>query len=178
MTEDDYKLPDGSIDIERFRRDFEAADISLEQLQEAAAKMARKHGKSLDDIVVELIQSGKRAEDIPKIIDALAAIPRLSMISLLEDFVDAAPAEQQNIELVINKLTEDPLFFGKDITPRLQTAMENNRFAEELRTLQNNKKYRQKLFSIAPPNLTADKRMQKLFEATKGLPPPRLSSGN
>ena len=101
-------------------------------------------------------RGGKRAEDIPKIIDALAAIPRLSMISLLEDFVDAPPAERKNIELVINKLIEAPLFFGKDITPKLQAAMENNRFAEELRALQKDRKFKQKLLSIAPPDLTKD----------------------
>ena len=78
-----------------------------------------------------------------------AAVQRLSMISLLEDFVDAPPAERKNIELVINKLIEAPLFFGKDITPKLQAAMENNRFAEELRALQKDRKFKQKLLSIA-----------------------------
>lgn len=80
------------------------------------------------------------------------------MISLLENFVDAPPAEQQNIELVINKLIEDPLFFGKDITTKLQSAMENNRFAEELRALQKDRKFKQKLFSLKPPDLTTAQR--------------------
>ncbi|MCH8134595.1 MAG: hypothetical protein IIB77_01285 [Proteobacteria bacterium] len=101
-------------------------------------------------------RGGRVAEDLPKIIDALAAIPRLSVISFVEDLVDAPPAERKNIERVISKLIEDPLFFGKDITPKLQNAMENNRFAEELRALQKDRKFKQKLFSIAPPDLTKD----------------------
>ncbi len=62
MTEDDYKLPDGSIDFEKLRRDFEAADISLEDLQEAAAKYARKYGKSMDDLLIEFVRSGELSE--------------------------------------------------------------------------------------------------------------------
>lgn len=95
----------------------------------------------------------RRSDDWPKIMDAISTIPRANMISLLEDFVDADPVEQQKIETIINKLAEDPLFFGKEITPKLQSAMENNRFAEELRELQNDKKFTQKLFSLAPPTL-------------------------
>ncbi len=97
------------------------------------------------------LRGGKLAEDWPKITDAIATIPRASMISLLEDFVDSPPEDQQTIETVINKLTEDPLFFGKEITPKLQSAMEGGRFAEELRELQKDRKFRQKLFSLRPP---------------------------
>ena len=72
---------------------------------------------------------------------------------MLEGWVDADPAEQQKIETIINKLAEDPQFFGKDFTPKLQSAMENNRFVEELRELEKDRKFRLKLFSLAPPPL-------------------------
>ena len=97
--------------------------------------------------------AGRRIEDFPRFADAITAVPRGAVISMLEDFVDADPAEQQNIELVMNKLAENPAFFGKDITKKLQSAMENNRFAEELRELQKDKKFKQKLFSLTPPKL-------------------------
>ena len=78
MTEDDYKLPDGSIDFEKFRRDFEAADIPLKDLQEAAAKYARKYGKSLDDILIEFIQSGELTEsEISESMEMLGGAPKL-----------------------------------------------------------------------------------------------------
>ena len=97
------------------------------------------------------LRGGKRAADIPKVMDAITAIPRLSMISLLEDWKNAGRSEQQTIELVIGKLYEDPEFFGKGAAVKLQSAITNNRFAEELRALQKNRTFKQKLFSLAPP---------------------------
>jgi len=97
------------------------------------------------------LRGTKLAEDLPKLTDAIAAIPRASMISLLENYRDAGPDDQQTIELVIGKLSEDPEFFGTRVATKLQSAMENNRFAEALRELQNNKAFKQKLFSLAPP---------------------------
>jgi len=97
------------------------------------------------------LRGGKLAEDLPKLTDAIATIPRATMISLLEDWKDAGPDERQNLELVVGKLSEDPDFFGKGAAVKLQSAITNNRFAEALRELQNNKAFKQKLFSLGPP---------------------------
>ena len=97
------------------------------------------------------LRGSKLAEDLPKLTDVIATIPRATMISLLEEYKDAGAAEKQTIELVINKLSQDPEFFGKGSAMKLQGAITNNRFAEELRALQKNRTFKQKLFSLAPP---------------------------
>jgi len=62
FRKEDFMLPDGSIDQEKLRREFEAADIPLKDLQEAAAKLAREYGKSMDDVLIECIQSNELSE--------------------------------------------------------------------------------------------------------------------
>ena len=97
------------------------------------------------------LRGTKLAEDLPRLTDVIATIPRATMISLLEDWNDAGPAEQQNMELVINKLSEDPEFFGPAAMPKLQAGLEKGNLLETLRKLQKNTQYRQKLFSLTPP---------------------------
>ena len=104
------------------------------------------------------LRGTKLAEDLPRLTDALATIPRATMISLLEGWRDAGPDEQQTIELVIGKLSEDPEFFGKGSAMKLQSAITNNRFAEELRAMQKNRTFKRKLFSLTPQYLFPEQR--------------------
>ena len=62
MKAADYKLPDGSIDFEKFRRDFEAADISPEDMRAKMEARAKITGKGMNDIVIECIRSGELSE--------------------------------------------------------------------------------------------------------------------
>jgi hypothetical protein len=62
FRKEDFMLPDGSLDHEMLRREFEAANIPLKDLQETAAKLAKKHGKSMNDVLVECIQSDELSE--------------------------------------------------------------------------------------------------------------------
>jgi hypothetical protein len=74
---EDFMSPDGSIDIEKLRRHLEAADISLEELQEKLAERTKKAGQSLDDILVECIQSGELSEsDIAEAMEMLGGAPK------------------------------------------------------------------------------------------------------
>jgi hypothetical protein len=104
------------------------------------------------------LRGTKLAEDLPKLTDVIATIPRATMISLLENYRDAGPDEQQTIELVIGKLSEDPEFFGKGSAMKLQSAITNNRFTEELRVLQKNRTFKQKLFSLTTQHLFPEQR--------------------
>jgi len=97
---------------------------------------------------------GKLETKVPQFADQLGSTPRLAVIAVVDQLFHAPPEERDDIETVINKLVDDPIFFGKEITLRLQNAMEGGRFAEELRELQKDRKFRQKLFSLQPPDLS------------------------
>jgi len=112
------------------------------------------------------------AEDFPKLIDAMAAVPRVAIISMLEDWRNADPQTQETIELVAGKLVEEPDYFGKTITERLQGAMENNRFVDELRAQLNNDKFVEKLFLIKNPDLAGpDKKFNRAMTKAMELLP-------
>ena len=72
MKAADYKLPDGSIDFEKFRRDFEAADISPEDMRAKMEARAKITGKGMDDLLIEFIQSGELTEsEIAEVMELL-----------------------------------------------------------------------------------------------------------
>jgi len=73
------------------------------------------------------------AENWPRFTDAVAAIPRTSMISLISDYNKANPEEQQTINQVLQQLQQDPEFFGPEITEKLQQGFENGNLLELLR---------------------------------------------
>lgn len=73
------------------------------------------------------LRGGRRAEDLPKLTDALAAVPRGAMISLLEDYVNASKPDQRKVDAVIQQLVEDPEHFGKDL-PKLEKALNDGNF--------------------------------------------------
>lgn len=67
MTKDEFeeqvrlllKTPAGR---EVLLRTMQAIPVSKEELKEIEAKLARKHGKSMSDILIECIQSGELTE--------------------------------------------------------------------------------------------------------------------
>ena len=67
MTKDEFeeqvrlllKTPAGR---EVLLRTMQASPVSKEELKEIEAKLARKHGKSMSDILIECIQSGELTE--------------------------------------------------------------------------------------------------------------------
>ena len=79
------------------------------------------------------LRGGVLAESLPKRLDALATIPRAVSISLLEDYINATPDEQQTIDATLQQLQQDPEFFGPEITARLLKAMEDGNLTEALR---------------------------------------------
>lgn len=99
------------------------------------------------------LRGGKLAEDLPKLTDAIATIPRGAMISLIEGFVDAPEPQQQQMETILVKLAEDPEYFGEGSTNRLSLAIENGTFAKELEVMQQEDDFQKKLFAIKPPEL-------------------------
>jgi len=79
------------------------------------------------------LRGGDLAKNLPKLTDALATIPRATSISLLEDYLNATPDEQQTIDDTLEQLQRDPDFFGPEITERLLKAMQDGNLTEALR---------------------------------------------
>lgn len=100
------------------------------------------------------LRGGKLAEDLPKLTDAIATIPRAATLSLLEDFVDADPSTQQNAERVLNKLAQNPDHFSDEVTKRLQKAIQNGGFIDEVKALEQDKTLQKELFGLGPPRMT------------------------
>ena len=67
------KTPEGR---EVLLRTMRAIPVSVEEMKETAATFARKHGKSMDDLLVGLIQSGELSEsDKAEAMDMLGQMP-------------------------------------------------------------------------------------------------------
>jgi len=82
------------------------------------------------------LRGGALAESLPKFTDALATIPRATSISLLEDYINATPDEQQTIDATLQQLQQDPEFFGPEITNKLLKAMQDGNLTSALREVQ------------------------------------------
>lgn len=59
-------------------------------------------------------RDGKLAEELPRIVDGLAAVPRGVTLSLLTDFANADVSDQERFERVVTSLARDPDFRGRD----------------------------------------------------------------
>jgi len=73
------------------------------------------------------------ATTYPRSAEFLSTLPRAHMISLVSNWVEATPDEQQTIEATLQQLQEDPEFFGPEITEKLQEALDNGNLTEALR---------------------------------------------
>lgn len=96
------------------------------------------------------LRGGQFAERFPKAMDFLATIPRAATISMLEDFVDAPPEEQQRLESITVKLTEDPEYFGESASSRLLASFNNGTLVSEISSLMDSAQFRERVFNIAP----------------------------
>ena len=59
---EDFMLPNGRPDFGKLRLALEAENPSPEEMKEVAEKLAKEHGKSMDDVLVECIRSGELSE--------------------------------------------------------------------------------------------------------------------
>ena len=59
------------------------------------------------------VRDTRLAEDFPKIVDALATIPRGAALSVLTRWNDASPEEQARIEQALSTVMQDPDFRGE-----------------------------------------------------------------
>ncbi len=79
------------------------------------------------------LRGGDLAKSLPKFMDALATTPRAISISLLQDYLNATPDEQQTIDATLEQLQQDPEFFGPEITDRLLKALQAGNLTQALR---------------------------------------------
>lgn len=79
------------------------------------------------------LRGGDLAKNLPKFTDALATIPRATSISLLQDYLNATPEEQQTIDATLKQIQQDPEFFGPEITDRLLKALQAGNLTSALR---------------------------------------------
>jgi hypothetical protein len=100
------------------------------------------------------MRGGQFAEMWPKLSDALATVPRATTLSLLTEWAEAEPAQQQVMETVLAKVSEDPEYFG-DATQRLNNAItRDGGLVDEINSLiDESDEFRERLFGITPPRL-------------------------
>lgn len=84
--------------------------------------------RDFDDVLVQ--------REMPKLADAIAALPRASVISFLEKMVNAQPEEQRNAETAMNRLMQAPGNLSKDLSKKLQDAFDNGTFVDTVNKLQ------------------------------------------
>ena len=82
------------------------------------------------------LRGGDIAKNLPKFTDALATSPRATSISLLKDYFNATPDEQNTIDATLTQLQQDPGFFGPEITNKLLKAMQAGNLTSALREVQ------------------------------------------
>ena len=94
--------------------------------------------------------SGEFRDAMPKIADALAAIPRAGTLSVLDDLLNAPKAQQDQVISVMDQLTQNPEYFGAANGERIKRAIssgnvvgvisrlavDNREFREQLKALE------------------------------------------
>ena len=98
------------------------------------------------------LRGTKFADDLPMLADAISSIPRISVISLVEDWVNAPENERQVMETVVNKTAEDPDYFGK-FTTQIGKAMLKGGLNDVLEKLSADETFQKLVFAISPPPL-------------------------
>ena len=63
----------------------------------------------------------------------LSTLPRAATISMLTEYVNASPEEQQTIEATLEQITEDPNFFGPEITETLRSGIQDGTIVQKFR---------------------------------------------
>jgi len=102
------------------------------------------------------LRGGEWAERFPKMTDALSAVPRSAVISVMQDWRDSGEEARGQMEVVISQLTKDPEYFGRTAATELQRAMDGGRLSETVSTLMENQEFRKRydalhIFSRLPP---------------------------
>ena len=98
------------------------------------------------------LRGGEWAERFPIMTDALATVPRASVISLMEDWRDAGEATKGQMEVVINQLMKDPEYFGPSATAKLAQAMERGELSSTISTLMENQEFSKRYNALHPFN--------------------------
>lgn len=89
----------------------------------------------------------------PKLADAITALPRAGVISILTDLTQAPKEQQQTVMTVTGKLIRDPLYFGEDAAKRIQKSIADGNLRETILELQQDPDFQKKLFALKPPEM-------------------------
>lgn len=93
--------------------------------------------------------SGRRAQDLPKITDAINAIPRGAALSLLQDLTAARDKGDDTLFQVLEKTAAHPDAFGTDVINRLNRAFIDGKIATEVDSLMKSQKFRDTLDDLS-----------------------------
>lgn len=90
-------------------------------------------------------------KNLPKIADALTAIPRTAITSLIADFTEDEETGTDQTSRVMSRFIEDPEFFGANAVA-IQDAFLNGQARETINTLiGESEEFAQQVFGLGPP---------------------------
>lgn len=88
--------------------------------------------------------TGPFAESLPKVADALSAVPRGALTSLVNDLLEEEERGVEQTEVVIDQLAREPDFFGAEARQRLERALRSERrsVSAEINRLMRTRRFR------------------------------------
>ena len=133
----------------------EATPGNRDRILESGESATRKILASLAlGAVAGMVGSGRvrgdMANNMPVIADAITAIPRGAVISLLSDIATEEEAGERTVETVIGKMAADPDYFGPAAKRRIERAWRSEKLSvrEEIDKLKTDRRFRRRLDAL------------------------------
>ncbi|MEQ8504580.1 MAG: hypothetical protein RIB80_04590 [Rhodospirillales bacterium] len=125
-------------------------DRILESLEESGTGLATVMALGGIASMAGLDRHGGRfAENLPRLADAMTAIPRGAMISGFKDLAKAMSEDDGTIERTVTELVKNPEVFGPEVARRLDRAFRTGRLGKEIERLKNNPKFLKRLDELS-----------------------------
>ena len=78
------------------------------------------------------LRGTRRAEDLPKLFDAMTAVPRASVLTAIREWQDAPAEARRDIEALMNQLAQDPNVFSRNELGEIQKGLSGKRSMREV----------------------------------------------
>jgi hypothetical protein len=92
-------------------------------------------------------------DNIPRLADAMTAVPRAAMLSLLKDMVQANKAEQQQAAAALQVMGTRADELSQPMIASLEKALSSGNFVDSVGKLMEDKDFASMIFSVSPPGL-------------------------
>jgi hypothetical protein len=95
-------------------------------------------------------RGGEFAKNAPRLMDAIATIPRGATLSLLEEYQNRSDGEQQRAQTILLGMANDHMHFGENFTRRLERSVRTGSTMREIDRMMENEDFRSRVAALEP----------------------------